>query len=96
VVQVENAEDAKRTLEQEAVDLVIAEWRLCRQAGLELLEIARRRAEAVQRRIPVIVLGSDQDEHQAGLEAGADVFLRRPFPARGLLATLQALLLPTA
>jgi DNA-binding response OmpR family regulator len=78
------------------VDLLIAEWRLCRQEGHDLLARLREQVGASGRaRIPVIVLGSKPEEQEGAAQAGADVFLRRPFPAKGLLQTLEALVEPT-
>ncbi len=95
VLQVETAEDAWQKVNQEPVDLLIAEWRLCRQEERDLLALLRSRTDAPgQAHIPTIVLGSKPEDQQGALQAGADVFLRRPFPAKGLLQTLQALVAP--
>jgi uncharacterized protein (TIGR02266 family) len=95
VIQVETAEEAWQRVSQQPVDLLIAEWRLCRQEERDLLALLRSRGDvAVQGRIPAIVLGSKSEDQQGALQAGADVFLRRPFPAKGLLQTLLALVAP--
>ena len=92
LLQFETAEEAWQGVSTENVDLLIAEWRLCRQEGHDLLALLRERAG--EGKIPAIVLGAKAEEQEAAIRAGADVFLRRPFPARGLLQTLQALVEP--
>jgi two-component system, OmpR family, response regulator RegX3 len=77
-------------LRTESFDLIILDWELPGQSGLEVLEALRAR---VAPRIPVLFLthrDSEADVVQA-LQAGADDFLIKPARDRELLARLDAL-----
>jgi uncharacterized protein (TIGR02266 family) len=78
------------TLQREKVDLLIIEWRMCMEGNLHILE--KIRTEEKLRGISVLVLGSTRKEEAEALAAGADVFLRRPFPAKGLIRTVRSLM----
>ena len=70
---------------------MIIEWRLCVQGDFDLLASLRHKLVEEQRKMPVIVVGASTLEQRQALSAGADVFLRRPFPAKGLLQTIRSL-----
>lgn len=71
-------------------DLILLDWRLPGEDGIQLLERFRRR----DRRTPVIFLTARDavSERVAGLEAGADDYLCKPFSFEELLARIRALL----
>ena len=71
-------------------DLAIVDWRLPGMDGRTLIERMRERAIG----IPVLMLTAlqDLDHRVAGLDAGADDYLTKPFAFEELLARLRALL----
>lgn len=71
-------------------DAVILDLGLPRRSGLEVLEHWRRRGN----RVPVLILSARHTwaEKVAGLKAGADDYLAKPFSVEELLARLEALL----
>ena len=75
---------------EDAFDAVVADLMLPKLDGLELI----RRLRAAGRTVPVIVLSArDSVESKiAGLEAGGDDYLAKPFSFAELLARVQALL----
>ncbi len=87
---------AKDGLEGEAMalansyDILIVDWRLPRQDGKTLIEHLR----AAERSMPILMLTAldDIDHRIAGLDAGADDYLPKPFSFEELLARLRALL----
>lgn len=83
----------KRALSEE-FDLFVIDWRLPDLDGRTLIE--RIRAAGI--RTPVLMLTAmrDVDHRVAGLDAGADDYLTKPFVFRELLARLRALLRRTA
>lgn len=91
VIQAESCEDAWRLIEQNPVNMLVIEWRLCTQGDFDLLAALRGRLPEGRRQIPVVVVGATIQEQRLALKAGADVFLRRPFPAKGLLQTIRSL-----
>jgi two-component system, OmpR family, phosphate regulon response regulator PhoB len=85
---------AQAQIEVDAVlpDLIVLDWMLPDQSGLSL---ARRwRADARTRALPVIMLTARTEENDkiAGLDAGADDYLTKPFSASELLARIRAVL----
>ena len=86
------ADQAQREVDRMLPDLVILDWMLPGQSGLSL---ARRwRGEARTRELPVIMLTarSEEGDKVAGLDAGADDYLTKPFSTHELLARMRAVL----
>lgn len=77
-------------LGDEPFDAVILDLGLPRLDGMQVLEGARRRGN----RVPVLVLTARDavDDRIAGLDAGADDYLIKPFEVAELKARLRALL----
>jgi DNA-binding response OmpR family regulator len=73
-----------------AYDALIVDWRLPRQDGRTLI----RRLRAQGQPFPILMLTAlgDLDHRVAGLDAGADDYLCKPFDFEELLARLRALL----
>jgi two-component system phosphate regulon response regulator PhoB len=92
VVVVPSAEDAQREIDRSLPALALLDWMLPGQSGLAL---ARRwRADERTRGLPVIMLTARSEEADtvAGLEAGADDYLTKPFSPKELLARIRAVL----
>ena len=73
-------------------DLVVLDWMLPGQSGLQL---ARRwRGDARTRELPIIMLTARNEEADkiSGLDAGADDYLTKPFSTKELLARMRAVL----
>ena len=79
-------------IRREPADLLLADVMMPRLDGLELLRTIR--ADAALRHIPVIFVSARAGEEArvAGLEAGADDYLLKPFGARELIARVGAAL----
>jgi len=92
VTMAADAEGAQAAVDRELPDLVLLDWMLPGQSGVQL---ARRwRADARTRDLPVIMLTARADEADkiAGLDAGADDYLTKPFSPKELLARIRAVL----
>ncbi|MFA7437476.1 phosphate regulon transcriptional regulator PhoB [Castellaniella sp.] len=83
---------AQASLEQSLPDLVLLDWMLPDGSGVRLARALRahRRTQA----IPLIMLTARSSEQDivAGLEAGADDYIGKPFSVRELLARIRSLL----
>ena len=81
---------ADAALAAESFDMVLLDLGLPRLSGGALLERLRARASDT----PVIILTARDavDDRIAGLDAGADDYLARPFAPEELLARLRCLL----
>jgi two-component system phosphate regulon response regulator PhoB len=87
-----NADQAQLEIDRILPDLVILDWMLPGQSGVAL---ARRwRGDARTRELPIIMLTarSEESDKVAGLDAGADDYLTKPFSTQELLARMRAVL----
>lgn len=91
-VLAESAEQAQRLVDDALPDLVILDWMLPGMSGIE--NARRLRAEARTRELPIILLTARSEERDkvAGLDAGADDYLTKPFSPRELEARINAVL----
>jgi two-component system phosphate regulon response regulator PhoB len=73
-------------------DLLLVDWMLPDTSGLEFTRALKRDRET--REVPIIMLTARADEQEkiAGLEAGADDYITKPFSPRELAARIKALL----
>ncbi len=86
---VASAESGLDELATGEYDLAIVDWRLQGMDGRDLILEVRRRDS----NIPILMLTAmrDLDHRVAGLDAGADDYLTKPFAFEELLARLRAL-----
>src|SRR6478735_1957316 len=81
--------EALKTLETEPVRLVVLDLTLPDIDGLEVCRQIRKRSQ-----VPVVMLTARDEEPDrlAGLEAGADDYIGKPFSPRELVARMKAVL----
>jgi two-component system OmpR family response regulator len=84
-----NGREANEFLSQEGADLVVLDLNLPGMDGIDVLRSLRRRGDGT----PVILLTarSETAERVAGLDAGADDYLTKPFDMDELEARLRAM-----
>ncbi len=87
-----DVDQARTLIRAELPDVVILDWMLPGQSGLTLAR--ELRADERTRDIPIIMLTARNDEEDkiAGLDAGADDYVVKPFSPRELLARIKAVL----
>jgi hemerythrin-like metal-binding protein len=82
---------AKAILTGTEVDIVISDWHVGAESGLDLVGWIRRQDELST--LPVLVLSGHERvaSRDVALSAGADEFMEKPISARGLLLCLSRL-----
>jgi len=86
------ADQAQAAIDSVLPDLVVLDWMLPGQSGVALAK--RWRGAARTRELPIIMLTarSEEADKVAGLDAGADDYLVKPFSTNELLARIRAVL----
>ncbi len=92
VLCAESAEQARKLVNNVLPDLVLLDWMLPDMSGIEFARKLRR--EDRTKAIPIIMLTAriQESDKIAGLEAGADDYITKPFSPRELLARIKAVL----
>lgn len=83
---------AQRELDEVLPDVILLDWMLPGESGLTL---ARRWRSSVRTKaVPILMLTArgDEADRVAGLDAGADDYIVKPFSPRELLARIRAVL----
>ncbi len=92
VLCADDAGQARKMINNVLPDLVLLDWMLPDISGLEFARKLRR--EERTKVIPIIMLTAriQESDKIAGLEAGADDYVTKPFSPRELLARIKAVL----
>jgi len=92
VREAEDCAAARASIADLRPDLMLVDWMLPDQSGLELTRAVKRNKDTAD--LPVILLTARAEEQDkvAGLEGGADDYVTKPFSPRELLARIQAVL----
>jgi two-component system phosphate regulon response regulator PhoB len=87
-----SAEDARAQLDAAPPDLVLLDWMLPRQSGIDLAK--QLRADPRTAGLPIVLLTARAQEGDKlqGFEVGADDYITKPFSPRELVARVRALL----
>ena len=83
---------AQRELDSALPDLILLDWMLPGESGLVWAK--RWRTHARTQEVPLIMLTArgDESDRVAGLDAGADDYITKPFSTQELLARIRAVL----
>lgn len=87
-----DGEQAKQAMSTILPDVILLDWMLPGQSGLSLARAWR--ADARIKKVPLLMLTarSDEPDKIAGLDAGADDYITKPFSPQELLARIRAVL----
>ncbi len=92
VVEAEDAPQAERALSDGLPDLILMDWMLPGNSGIELARRLRR--DDYTREVPIIMLTarSEEEDRIRGLDSGADDYVTKPFSPRELIARIKAVM----
>ncbi len=92
VVEAEDAATAEVAIADHGADLVLLDWMLPDQSGIDLAR--RLKADELTWSIPIIMLTarSEEEDKIKGLNIGADDYVTKPFSPRELVARINAVL----
>jgi two-component system phosphate regulon response regulator PhoB len=84
--------EAKSLIDEQLPDLLVLDWMLPSGSGVNLARLLR--ATPRTRDVPIIMLTAraQEDDRVAGLEAGADDYIVKPFSTKEFLARVKAVL----
>ena len=92
VLKAEDTGSARDSIHAELPDVVILDWMLPGQSGVQFAR--ELRSDVRSKSLPIIMLTAKADEADKvhGLEIGADDYITKPFSPRELVARVNALL----
>ncbi len=87
-----NTQQAMTTLERQTPDLILLDWMLPGQSGIEWARRLRKHEDYAD--IPIIMLTArgEEDDKIRSLDTGIDDHITKPFSSRELIARIRALL----
>jgi two-component system, OmpR family, phosphate regulon response regulator PhoB len=87
-----DSDSAQREMDANVPDLILLDWMLPGESGLTLAK--RWRSDSRTKNVPIIMLTArgDESDRVAGLDAGADDYIAKPFSTKELLARVRAVL----
>ena len=88
----EDGASAQREIDTLLPDLILLDWMLPGQSGLQLARQWRK--DPRTKAIPILMLTArgDEPDKVAGLDAGADDYITKPFSTKEMLARIRAVL----
>jgi two-component system phosphate regulon response regulator PhoB len=92
VLEAEHAAQAHRLLTTETPDLLLLDWMLPGQSGLEMAQQIKLNPKT--RRVPIIMVSArgTEDDRVRGLNSGVDDYISKPFSPREMVARVNAVL----
>ena len=87
-----DAVTAQKELDEVLPDVILLDWMLPGESGLSLAK--RWRSNPRSKVVPILMITArgDEPDRVAGLDAGADDYIVKPFSPRELLARIRAVL----
>lgn len=91
-VHASDARAAQNAIMDKVPDLILLDWMLPGQSGLDLARRLRR--DELTKEVPIIMLTArgEENDRVSGLESGVDDYVVKPFSARELVARIKAVM----
>jgi two-component system phosphate regulon response regulator PhoB len=88
----EDGVSAQREIDVDVPDLILLDWMLPGQSGLQLARQWRKDPRTKTTPILMLTARGDEPDKVAGLDAGADDYITKPFSTQEMLARIRAVL----
>ncbi len=92
VTEAEDTAEARARIADRRPDLMLVDWMLPDQSGLELTRQIKRDRDTQELPIIMLTARAEEGDKVAGLECGADDYVTKPFSPRELVARINAVL----
>lgn len=92
VVEACDTSEARVVVADETPDLMVLDWMMPGQTGIELARSLRKDRDTSDLPIIMLTARTEEDDRINGLEVGADDYVTKPFSPRELVARIQAVL----
>ena len=92
IVEASDGDEAWSVIQKLRPPLVLLDVRMPRRTGLEILRAIKADPNLTATRVILMTASAQQSDIAAGLTAGADVYLTKPFSPRDLLSKLDEVL----
>lgn len=92
IMEAEDAKTAYQKVTQRRPDLILLDWMLPKESGIEIAKLFK--SDALTQNIPIIMLTAraEEDNKVEALGLGADDYIVKPFSPRELIARIHAVL----
>jgi CheY-like chemotaxis protein len=94
IVEASNGEDAWRLLREHRPELALLDVQMPGRTGLELTQQIREDAALAETHVILLTSKAQEIDIQAGLAAGADYYLTKPFSPLQLLSLIERVMGP--
>ncbi len=92
VCEAENTQIARQAIANKMPDLILVDWMLPNESGIEFIKFLKRKAQTHS--IPIIMLTAHAEESNKlqGFGVGADDYVTKPFSPKELIARIKSIL----
>lgn len=92
VVVARDGEEALRLAQERSPDLAVLDWMMPKATGIEVLRALRAGDATAEMPVVLLTARASEDDIQAGIDAGADDYIAKPFSPQELAARVQTIL----
>jgi two-component system phosphate regulon response regulator PhoB len=96
ILEVDDGTTALALARSELPELIFLDWSMPGSSGIEVCRALRDDPETAQIKVVMLTARSDSSDRQAGLDAGADDYITKPFSPLQLLDKVTEVLGPDA
>jgi two-component system phosphate regulon response regulator PhoB len=90
--EAQNTMEAINLIEEKTPNLILLDWMLPGQSGLDFARLLRRKKETAKTPIIMLTAKTQEMDKLSGFNAGIDDYLTKPFSIRELVARVHAVL----